>query len=300
MIYRISVPATSANMGSGFDCMGIALNMYNTFEVHSSSYPMHFEWVNNGYNICEKENLVLSSIIDTLKDYNISPPNCKIVMKECEIPISRGLGSSGAAIIAGVCIAHILAKLPIDKNLILKKACEIEGHPDNVVPGVFGGMTISNKKGNDFIFSKVDFPDDLSFLAVIPPYTMDTKKSREVLPKSYERETCVSGIAKAALLINSFSKKDYSLLRDALDDQIHQPYRLPLLKDWDKIFTLMRSTGSLGEFVSGSGSTLMGIYSKSSSINLDLFNSSLSKLESGFLSKLLDIDNEGLKIEMIH
>lgn len=300
-MYRVLVPATSANLGPGFDCVGIALNLYNEVEVYSSEKRLHLEWEDPSEEIPLEDNLVYTSIIRVFHDHNFELPNAKVVMKKLKIPVSRGLGSSSAAIVAGLTLGYAMMGRPFDKVHILKLACDIEGHPDNVAPTILGGMNISIIREKDVISSIVKVPDDLRFIAVIPPYKVSTLQSRRVLPKAFTSQDAIANVSRAAILINSFATREYTHLRVALDDRLHQPYRLPLLKDSDFIIHSFKKHGALGEFISGSGSTMIGIFKKEdASLAQKELEKEMKRIHKDFEVMCLDVDREGVQLEYIN
>ena len=211
----------------------------------------------------------------------------------------RGLGSSSAAIVSGLTLAYAIMDKPLDKDKIAYQAWVIEGHPDNVVPCILGGMTISVMDEGKAFTTHVNVEDRLKFMAVIPPYKTETKQSREVLPKNYSRSDCILNVSKAAMLINAMNLKDYALLRTAFGDRIHQPYRLPLLKDAAYIFELFQEYGALGEFMSGSGSTLMGVFLDDCEEKKTIIEEKLKAIDPEFRVELLNIDRTGLVLSRI-
>ena len=180
------------------------------------------------------------------------------------IPLSRGLGSSASCISAGVLAGYLLTGCKPDFDEIFDISCIIEGHPDNLAPNIFGGARMSFCSDGNYYQTDFDIPDRYTFLAVIPDYTLSTQKSRNVLPSSYSREDAVFNISRAAMLIKAFYAADDELLAVALDDKIHQPYRFPLIKDYENISKTCLKNGALGTYLSGAGPTVMAICSDKS------------------------------------
>ena len=298
-MFKVKVPATSANMGPGFDCIGIALDLYNELEVYKDDKPLHFAWECPDEEVPQAENFIYLSMIDVFKENNFPIPNVKVIAKKCNIPMVRGLGSSSAAIVSGLTLAYAIMDKPFDRENIAYKAWLIEGHPDNVVPCILGGMTISVMDEGKPFTTHVPVEDRLKFMAVIPPYKTETKQSREVLPKNYTRADCILNVSKAAMMINAINLKDYKLLRTAFGDRIHQPYRLPLLKDADYVFKLFQECGAVGEFMSGSGSTLMGVFLDDCEDKKAIIEQKLKAIDPLFRVELLNIDRTGLVLSNI-
>lgn len=256
---KIQVPATSANLGSGFDTLGIALSVYNTF---------YFEEIESGLEIIgsldnEKntDNLVYQSMQQTFKKCNYKPKGIRITI-ESSIPISRGLGSSSACIVGGIMGANSLMESLLSKQEMVDVATEIEGHPDNVAPALLGGCVCVLQDNNQLYYNSISVADDLRFVALIPDLTLSTKASREVLPQTLSFNDAISSISRVALLVSALSNKNYALLKPALKDTIHQPYRSSLIKDFDLIINQAYQYNALGAYLSGAGSTIMAITSK--------------------------------------
>lgn len=297
-MFKVQVPATSANLGPGFDAIGIALNLYNEIIAEPSDKPFHFVWQEQTDVLSEDDNLIYQSMVAVFHRHQFALPRVQVRVLPCTIPIRRGLGSSSAAIVSGLTLAYALMGMPLDKDKLSAEACRIEGHPDNVVPAIYGGLSVTVlKEDKPPLTSSVTVPADLRFLAVVPPYEISTEQSRAALPDSYSRADCIHNAARTALLVNAFHSKDYSLLRTAFEDAVHQPYRLPLMKDGRRIFDLLKDQGSLGEFISGSGSTLMGVFTKDTGAKaLPQIDPILKSLDKGFYCKLLEIDHEGVRL----
>lgn len=295
-MYKISVPATSANLGPGFDAIGIALTLYNEVEALPSDRPLHFVWENEKDRLSDEDNLIFQSIAQVFAARDLPLPNLLVRVGSCGIPICRGLGSSSAAIVCGLALAHLLLGESLDKEKLALEACLIEGHPDNVIPAIYGGLSVTVLKEDlPPLVSLIDLPEDLRFMAVIPPYPISTEESRRALPNTYTRGDCIHNAARTALLVNALHQREYSLLRTAFEDAVHQPYRLPLMKDARYIFELLQQQGSLGEFISGSGSTLIGVFTKEKGESaLPSVQEALQKLDPNFAVHLLAVDTEGL------
>lgn len=222
---KIRVPATSANLGPGFDCLGLALNIWNeiSFEVsNKTSYHAKGEGaekLNKGTkNLLTKAFTYVHEICGKdLKGFDIQAKN--------EILMSSGLGSSAAAIVAGLFGANEMLGKPLSKNHLLKLATEIEGHPDNVAPALLGGLVISVMAREEIITRRYEVPE-MTVVIVKPIVDWLTRTARAVLPKSISRADAVYNIGRAALVVDALRNGDLELLQKIMDDRIHQPYRL--------------------------------------------------------------------------
>lgn len=265
---RIKVPATSANIGPGYDSVGLALNLFNEITVEKSD-KTEILWDIPNPNIKLEDNYVYVAMQHTLKKYNKLDLCGKIVIKKIDIPVSRGLGSSAAAIVSGIYAANFLMDNALTTQDIIEIATELEGHPDNVVPAILGDFVISAMEEDKIVFSKINFPDDIGCNVMIPNFKLSTEKARGVLPKSYSTKDCVFNSSRLAIFVNSLINKEYDKLRFALQDKLHQPYRFSLINDSTNIFKKSIEFKALGEFISGAGPTLISVTDKK---NKDFFN----------------------------
>ena len=251
---KIKVPATSANLGIGFDCLGLALDILNVFEVHSAPED---ELINVPDLYNNPENLFLKAYHCACEQLNIADHISASFA--CQIPISRGLGSSCALISAGLAAAYVLHDIPLNKEEIFIMAAQMEGHPDNAAPCIFGGFTAAMADNNRFIHESLSMHKSYRFYAFIPDFEVSTAKARQILPSSYEKKVAVSNSAKAILSLKAFENGDLQLLKSVCRDEIHEPYRKTLIPDFDQLEKVfVNDTGGL-LLISGSGSTCLGI-----------------------------------------
>jgi len=256
--FKVKVPGTSANIGVGYDCLGVALDYFLELEVEESD---KIEFLENGepFSIPIEENLIFEAIKYTEKHLVKNIPSYKVNIVKNDIPISRGLGSSSSAIVAGIMIANKFAGNVLNINEVARLAVEMEGHPDNVVPAIFGGMVLTAHDKENLVYSSLTNSDDLCFYVMIPDFKLSTEKARSVLPKTYLVSDAINNISKLGLLVNAFNKGEYDNLRFLLGDKIHQPYRFALINDSKKIFEVSKKYGALGEYISGAGPTLISL-----------------------------------------
>ena len=256
--FKVTVPATSANIGVGYDCLGVALDYYLELMVSESE---SIEYLENGeeFSIPLEENYIYSTIKLIEEKYNKKVPNYKVEIIKNEIPVSRGLGSSSSAIIAGILIADKFLGGILSEDDMAKLATEIEGHPDNVLPAIFGGMILASHDSENFYYSRIPFDNNIYFYVMIPDFKLSTEKARAVLPKEYKVSDLISNASKLGLLIDSFHRKNYDDLRFLLDDKVHQPYRFSLINNSEDIFNYSEKHGALGEYISGAGPTLISL-----------------------------------------
>lgn len=256
---RVKVPATTANIGPGFDAIGIALNLYNYVDIEKRSDHQQNIQFTSDFTIEDSQNLTLTALIYTLERYSAVTRGFDLIIHENNIPLSRGLGSSAAAIVAGIYCANYLLDNRLSQQEIINMATELEGHPDNVVPAILGNMVISVFQNKQVTYSVVEIDADLIFKVLIPSFELSTSKARAAMPKEYPLCDCVNNISKVSLLVSALYSKNYALLEVALQDHIHEPYRLPLIPDSNKILDQLKAIGLYGSFISGAGPTLIGL-----------------------------------------
>ncbi len=284
--FTVRVPATTANMGSGFDALGMALTLYNTFTF--SGKKEGFEITGVETKLCNEDNLVYQSYLKTFEKIGKKAPAIKIHIED-EIPISRGLGSSATCIIAGVMAALYISEKKIDKEKVFAIASEIEGHPDNVAPAVFGGLVASLVHEGKFIYQDVPIKKELKMVALIPNFRLSTQKARDVLPKRVSFKDACFNLSRLALFMASVTSGNFDHLDIACEDALHQMVRSPLIPDYDKVMDYAKESGALAGFLSGAGSSLMFIVKKPS----DFVKKMEEKTDYVWTAKALKIDKIG-------
>lgn len=287
---KVKVPATSANIGPGFDSLGIAFNLYNTFTFEEIDEGILITGCDGNFN--SEDNLVYLSMIKTFDKVGYKLKGIKIDI-EADIPISRGLGSSAACIVGGIIGANQLAGNPLSKDEMLKIATEIEGHPDNVCPALFGGMTSSIMEDSEVVYNHIQVANGLRFYALIPDFTLSTHEARAVLPQNISYKDAIYNISRVALLISALSNGRFELLKYGLQDKLHQIYRGEIIPDYYEVVNICHDCGSIGTFLSGAGPTIMAI---TYDTNIEFENEiqkHLNLLNKEWVIKELSIDFEG-------
>ena len=257
----VKVPATSANVGAGFDALGLAVDLYNTvpFELADSLSISSTD----GTKIPQgSDNLVYRAAADTFAFCGRPVPGMHITQTN-PIPMARGLGSSSACIVAGILGANALMGGPLSPRQMLTLATNIEGHPDNVAPALLGGFVASVLDEGQVYSVKKDISEQLAFAAFIPDFPLLTRKARAVLPQNVPFKDAVYNLSRAALATAAFCDGDYELLGVATKDALHQSYRLPLVPGGEDVFRLARELGALGVYISGAGPTIMAVVRRS-------------------------------------
>ncbi len=259
----IKIPASTSNLAAGFDVFGLALKLYLTVKAEKCAGTVQkVSFVGEGSELITKsnsQNYITFALEIMFKDRGLPVPGYKIHVKN-EIPVSRGLGSSGTAIIAGVVAANYLGGLKLSDQELLDEAIKIEGHPDNICPSFVGGLTaaMQTEDGNAE-YLKQRFPNELSLVFVIPEIHVSTKKARGILPGKYGIKDIVFNLQRASLVLESFRRKKFELLSHILKDKLHQPYRAGLVPGMGDILKLKPEKGLVGLFISGSGPTVCAL-----------------------------------------
>lgn len=252
---RIRVPATSANMGSGFDSLGIAFDLYNEYEISEIDTGLVFEGIPEEF--CNTENIIYEAMIKCFAKGNYKVKGLKIKVIKQDIPISRGLGSSSSCVVAGILGANYIMGNKFTKDELFNIGVEMEGHPDNVAPSMFGEMVVAIMDNGMSVYNKIHVKPGISFIALIPDFKLSTKEAREVLPKEISLKQGVYNIGRAALMVSCFVSGNYDLLRYACDDELHQNYRSKLINHYDEVYKKCYNSGAIGCFLSGAGPTIM-------------------------------------------
>jgi homoserine kinase len=255
-MFKIKVPASSANLGCGFDTLGIAFEKYNTFTFkQSNTYK-----VGNGFlDVHRSDNImVISSAKTALKIINKNISGFEVSI-DADIPLSRGLGSSATCIIAGVLAAFILSDTEIDMNMVYQICADIETHADNVAAALFGALTVAYKNDAGWKYLKYIPDNQFRFCAFIPDFKLNTAKSRKALPSKLSYHDCVNNISRTALMVTALTKPCAEILSDASSDKIHQPYRIPLIEEYEIIYNFAVSHKAYTAFISGAGPSVMAI-----------------------------------------
>ena len=290
----ISVPATSANLGPGFDTLGLAIDLRNQVHITPSKFHSVSLKGEGSNNPKLKDNNMFITIFNDFHK-NISTQHKQFRFEFINtIPLSRGLGSSSAVIISAIASAYAIENIELSKQRLLNLALQFESHPDNITPAVMGGFTVSTVRNNEVNFIKKRLPTDLNAIVVIPNRPISTHLARKSLPFKYNREDTVSNISHSSLLTAAFMSENWDMLREASKDRIHQYYRMRQMPELFSVQKIALRYGALMSTLSGSGSTFFNIVYKQDSKKL------LTKLKENFRHFTVfscDFDNNGVKVE---
>ncbi|MCK8625577.1 homoserine kinase [Apilactobacillus kunkeei] len=250
---KVIVPATSANIAMGYDCLGMAVNLFTAVKIDEAD---KFNITGCDEAFQNKDNLVYQGFIQGCKHLNRAVPTISIDIQS-EIPESRGLGSSSACIVAGIIGAFEYFKEEVDKDVVLQIATKMEGHPDNVAPAIYGGLCMAFEDSNGH-YDVIKYPVDDSyyFTAVIPDFKVSTNEARKIVPKEVKTSTVAHQLSHCLAMLNALSTGDIQHLNDAIDDRLHEPYRQKLINDFDEVKKIVEENDSV-VYISGSGSTLI-------------------------------------------
>lgn len=258
---KLKVPATTANLGPGFDCMGIALDLYNYIEIEEidSGLKISIEDDNDRKKVDKDENnLVFKAVKKVFEKVGYRTKGLRIHIKY-HIPIARGLGSSAACIVGGMMAANEICGRKLELHELMEMAVEMEGHPDNVVPAIVGSYVISAYTENKVEYLRLDLPEEIRFIIAVPDFELKTSDARRILPEMVSLKDAVFNISRAALLAAAVAEKRYNLFHFFGKDRLHQPYRGKLIPGMDQVMKNAVEEGALGVFLSGAGPSIIAL-----------------------------------------
>ena len=286
---KIIVPATSANVGPGFDSVGIAVSKYLTIEVLEPADAWLIEHDLGAGIPTDEKNLLLSTALSISTD--MQPHRIKMTS---EVPLARGLGSSSSVIVAGIELANQLANLQLSDDEKLRIATKIEGHPDNVAPAIFGNMVIASYIGEDVQYVTADFPS-CDLVAFVPSYQLKTSDSRNVLPKEWSYKEAVAASSVANVAIAALLKGDLLPAGRSIEsDHFHERYRQSLVKEFPQVKEVAHANGAYATYLSGAGPTIMNLLAPEHAAS---FVAALAALGLDGQIFQLKIDTFGVRVE---
>lgn len=294
----VKVPATSANLGSGFDSVGVALQLYNTISAEETDGEIKIEVTDESskYIPLDERNLVYRTMMSTFDRIGYKPKGLHIVQTN-NIPVTRGMGSSSASIVGGIMAANRICNDPMSRQDIIDFASYLEGHPDNVTPAVTGGMAVAVKNRG---IKYINFPinnQKLSFAVYIPNFSLRTKVARAALPELASYRDASYNIGRAAMLTSAILTENYGLLATALQDRLHQYYRKRLIGGASKVFYEAEKCGAIGTYISGSGSAIVSIVLKENEAQFySKMNSYITNNFRNWQFKFVPADNAGATV----
>lgn len=257
----VKVPASTANLGPGFDTLGMALSLYAWIEMSAleegeTVIELHGEGLNGIPR--DKSNLIYKIARLVFEEAGIAMPELRIAMYS-DIPLTRGLGSSASAIVGALTAANALIGNPLDQDRLFQIATSLEGHPDNVGASLFGGIIVSSWDGSRAEFIRLEPHPELEVLVAIPAFQLSTEKARHALPSQIALSDAVFNVASSSLLVAALASGRFDLIKHAMRDRLHQPYRAALIPGMSAILEQATAHGALGAALSGAGPTLLAL-----------------------------------------
>jgi len=281
---EVVVKATTANLGPGFDCLGLALDIEN-----------RVRFIKSHKDFSDKNNMIYMA---AKKVFDIAGKNMPMIDIEQQvgIPVCRGLGSSAACIAAGCIAGNIMSGANLSIDELIEIGTEIEGHPDNIVPAFLGGFTVSSMDEGKVVYYRREAYEGFKYAVMYPEYTLPTSQARGVLPKEIAFGDGVFNVGKASLFTAAMIAGDGELLKYACKDKLHQPYRKSLVPGFDEIVDKAQSLGALASFLSGAGPTIIAILSKDEKGFEIAMREHLKSVKGNWTLKVVGASNEGAKI----
>jgi homoserine kinase len=299
MSWRLRVPASSANLGPGFDALGLALDLHLTctFAI-AEKLAIRIRGVDSCQIPSNDSNLIWQTALTVASDVNREMPPIDLTIDN-EIPLGKGLGSSAAALTAGVVIASEVLNLNWSRHRILDEAAKIEGHPDNVAACVLGSIVASTIDRCGVTHAvRVELPATYEVAVVVPDFALPTSQSRSVLPKMYSREDVVFNVQRSALLVAALFTGSTESFSSALEDRLHQPYRAPLIPGFREMLEL-RAPGLLGCSLSGAGPSVLVFFKRGHEEVTELFRQTFEKNGRGARTYFTNIQRDGFILERV-
>ena len=255
---KVRIPATSANMGPGFDCLGLALDIWNTVALEIGECGFEITGEGTDQLPRDRSNMVYQGVARVFQELGRSVPPFRIVCHN-DVPLTRGLGSSSAALVGGLVAGNSVCGGPLAGSDLLEIAAGIEGHPDNVASALRGGCQVAVSHEGRVVAATVPMPDDLAAVLFVPSVPMPTEQARAILESNVARSDAVFNIGRAALLVQALASGDLTGLAIATDDRLHQPARETMFPAMRNLFRAALGAGALGVFLSGAGPTVLAL-----------------------------------------
>ena len=294
----IRVPATTANLGAGFDTLGLALQLYNDFLIEESDTVKIETHPKNEFLENPDKNLFIQVLKETCKYLGNEFHGVKVKQIN-NVPVARGLGSSATAIVAGIVAGFFVNQKELTDKDFFTIAYKFEPHPDNLLPAWKGGFITALMEKDQTFYNVINFPEDLKAVVVIPDFELSTEDARKVLPESVSLKDAIFNVQRIALFISALENRRYDLLKVAMEDRLHQPYRKKLIPNFDKVIQNAISSGAVGASLSGAGSTILAIANKNFEKIGKSMQSAFSEVGISSEYKVLDIDRNGTQIDVI-
>lgn len=300
-VFKVTVPATTANLGPGFDCIGAALTLYNQFKFSLTENSLPVEIDVTGLEAervrADESNLAYRAFLKLYQHLDRTPPPVHIDI-QLGVPLARGLGSSATAIVGGLVGANLIAGSPLSQEEVMKLAIALEGHPDNVVPALLGGCCLAaSRSDGGWTICDIPWHPDIVPVVAIPDFELSTTEARQVLPTEYSRADAIFNTAHLGVLVRSLQTGNGDWLKTALQDRIHQPYRQTLILGFAAVQEAAIAAGAYGLVISGAGPTLLVLTSPSQVTKVEMaMRSAWSEQGIEAQVKALLIETQGTKV----
>ncbi|MGB7312421.1 MAG: homoserine kinase [Nodosilinea sp.] len=298
----VTVPATTANIGPGFDCLGAALTLYNHFRFTLLAQPagevvIEVEGLEAERVVTDRSNLAYKAFASYFHQRGLVVPAVAIAI-DLAVPLARGLGSSSTAIVGGLLGANALCDAPLDQSALVEMAIAIEGHPDNVVPALIGGcqLAAANDDGSSTL-CPIPWHQDVTPIVAIPDFELSTAEARRVLPDTYSRADAIFNTAHLGLLLRGLETGRGDWLRAAMGDRIHQPYRQTLIAGYETVATAAIEAGAYGLVISGAGPTLLALAPAQSAAQVcDAMATAWQQTGQSVMAQVLALETQGASV----
>ncbi len=298
MKIKVSVPATTANLGAGFDTFGLALKLYNEFIVEESNETKIETYPENPFLEDPEKNLFVKVLKKVCEERG--KPFHGIKLKQINnVPVSRGLGSSATAIVGAILVSSFVNKEELTEDEFFRIAYQFEPHPDNLLPAWKGNFTVAMVDKGKTFYQRIDFPDELKAVVAVPDFELSTEKARNVLPEKISLKDGIFNLQRASLFVSALQTKNFELIKVCMEDRFHQPYRKKLIPGFDDVIRSALENGALGASLSGAGPTMLALAKD----NFEEIGNSMVEafakhgVKADFM--VLDIDKEGARIEVL-
>jgi homoserine kinase len=291
----VRVPATTANLGPGFDTLGIALKLHNHISIRETDGP-NVERVDSMRGNAVALAMTREAVEAFFRRSKIKPHGAQIEVKG-DVPTTGGLGSSVTVRLGIVYALNELNGRPLSDAGILEIVTELEHHPDNAAPALFGGFVVSGIIDGTIRYRRFSVPPSLKFIVCIPDYAVSTEKARAALPRQVPLADAVENLKRVALITSVFASGEFSLLRGLFEDRLHQPYRKKLVPQLDAVIAAALEAGALGGWLSGSGSAIMAIADQKEKAVADAMSSVFSRAGIRADTHILVADNDGTRVK---
>lgn len=294
------VPATTANLGPGFDCLGMAVKLYNHIEMHDvgdQPLTIHVSGPSANDSIpLDADNLVYRAANKVFEAAGQRPERLTLKLT-LEAPLARGLGSSASAIAGGMAAANALLGSPLDEQKLLSLMLNMEGHPDNITPCLVGGLTASLAIDGKVTYLRRKPSSSIQCVLLVPDYELATAKARQAIPKSIPVKDAVFNLCRVPFVLDRLESGEIDDLAVIIDDQLHQPYRKPLIKAYDEVSTQAFDAGAAAVCISGAGPTILAISRREKSGAVaTAMEEALEAIDVQGKAHVLDPDLEGIVI----